>query len=420
MKFNINTLGCKVNNYESEVIKEQLENAGFFYDEEKPDICIINTCSVTNQADHKSMKIIRQMKKNYPEAIIVVCGCTLENKAIDLTKIPADIIIGNHDKSKLVEYINEFNKSHHQIIKFYNLMIDDFESMTIKNYKSKTRAFVKIQDGCNNYCSYCIIPYVRGRSRSKDYDETINEIKKLTNNHQEIVLTGIHTGSYKSNNKDLEDLIHEISKIEELKRIRISSIEITELTDKFMMELTNNQKICNHLHIPLQSGSDSILKAMNRKYNLDYFQNTINKIREIRPDINITTDLIVGFPGEEEQDFESTINFIKKIEFSKIHVFPYSLREGTKASLMVNQISSIIKKERVRIVTKLSNDLEFNYAHNFIGKTLEVLIENSSNESHGHTDNYLEIFIKNKLNYNQIYNVEITEIIDKKIYGVVK
>lgn len=419
MKFSINTLGCKVNNYESEVIKEQFMTAGFFYDEEKPDVCVINTCSVTSQADHKSMKIIRQIKKNHPKAIIIVCGCTLENKSIDLSKIPADIIIGNHDKSKLINYIKEFKTNKKQITNFYDLMSNDFEAMTIKKYLSKTRAFIKIQDGCNNYCSYCIIPYVRGTSRSKDFNDAVDEIKNIASIHQEIVLTGIHTGAYQSGKYDLVDLIKEISKIELLKRIRISSIEVTELNEKFMAELKINPKICSHLHIPLQSGTDSILKAMNRKYDLEYYQNTINQIRIIRPNINITTDLIVGFPGETEADFNSTIKFLKIIGFSKIHVFPYSIRKGTKASLMNEQIEAQIKKERVKKIVELSNNLEEKYEKKFIGETLDVLIENSPNESHGHTDNYLEINIKEKLKYNQLYSVKITEIIDNKIYGII-
>lgn len=417
MKFLIKTLGCKVNNYESEMIKEQLINHGFILSDNNPDICIINTCTVTNQADSKSRQMIRKYKREFPKAIIIVCGCITETKKEDLEYLEADIILGNYYKSKIIDYIYKYLKENKQIIEFADLNNVDFEKMEVIKYDSKTRAFIKIQDGCNNFCSYCIIPYVRGRVRSKDFNEAINEIKSLAKTHEEIVLTGIHTGSYSSNDKDLTDLIKEISKIDKLKRIRISSIEITEINDKFLKELKNNPKICNHLHIPIQSGSNQILKAMNRKYNVDYFLDKVKEIRKIRPDINLTTDLIVGFPGESEEYFQETIATLKLIKFTKIHTFSYSIRKGTVAAKLPNQINGKIKKERVNKIIELSKEQKLKYAKKFINQELEVLIEQVSKTSIGHTDNYLEITINEKLTPNTIYKATITEINDNKIIG---
>ncbi len=417
MKFNIKTLGCKVNNYETEMMKELLLQSNFSLSEKDVDIFIINTCTVTNQANSKSMQMIRKSRKEHPKAIIVVCGCVTESSKEYLDKIDADIIIGNYDKTKIVELINEYKKHNKKIISFKDLTKENFENMSVTKYDSKTRAFVKIQDGCNNFCSYCIIPYVRGKVRSKKFTEAVEEIKNLCNSHQEIVLTGIHTGSYLDDDKDLVDLIKEISKIENLKRIRISSIEITEINDKFLHELKVNDKICNHLHIPIQNGSDEILKSMNRKYDVKYFLNKVKSIRDIRPDINLTTDLIVGFPGEKEKHFNETIETLNQIKFSKIHVFPYSLRDGTVASKMDDQINGKIKKERAKIIRCLSDKYQLEYAKKFINIELEVLIEKNDKYSIGHTDNYLEIIIKEKLELNKNYKVKIIHVKEKEIIG---
>ena len=288
--------------------------------------------------------------------------------------------------------------------------------MTVKEFTSHARAFVKIQDGCNNFCSYCVIPYVRGNIRSKDFNKSLEEIKTLVkNNHKEIVLTGIHTGSYGAGlNYDLSDLLHEMNKIEGLERIRISSIEVTELNEKFLNELKENKKICNHMHIPLQAGSDEILKKMNRKYDLKYFFEKINKIREIRPDISITTDVIVGHPYETEELFLKTIETCQKIKFAKIHVFPYSKRDGTASSRMSNQVSDVDKKIRSHKLIEISNELEKEYAKKFIGKKLDVLIEeNYGEKSIGHTSNYLRLEIPEILEINQMYEVLVTEDIIK-------
>ena len=408
MKFNIVTFGCKVNQYESNMMKEKMLSSNFFYTEElnNANIIIVNTCSVTNVADKKCLKMIRRIKREYPNAILVVAGCSSQNKQSEYENLDIDILIGNKDKSIINELIKEYIDTKKRYVKFYNDRDLGFEDMLIDDY-NHVRAFIKIEDGCDNFCSYCIIPYVRGSVRSKSFDKVLEEAEHLAHHgHKEIVLTGIHTGHYEDSGHDLTDLINELSKIEDLKRIRISSIEITELNDKFLNMLGKNYKVCNHLHIPLQAGSDEILKRMNRKYDLKYFEEKINKIRSIRPDISITTDIIVGFPYETEELFQSTLDFSKKMNFSKIHVFPYSIRKGTAAASMPEQIDESIKKDRVKRLMALSEQMEEEYYNKFKGKELDILVEEvNDNISIGHTSNYLKIEVNEKLNKNEIYTV---------------
>ena len=311
-----------------------------------------------------------------------------------LKGINVSIILGNSGKSKIVEYIEEFKKNKKPIIKVDNIMDKGFEDMCLNNF-DKTRAFVKIEDGCENYCSYCIIPYARGKVRSKDPKVVIEEIKSLVKcGHKEVVLTGIHTGHYGADLKDysFSKLLKEIVKIKGLKRLRISSIEITELDDEFMEVLKNSKVLVDHMHIPLQSGSDKILKLMNRKYDKKYFIEKIEKLRSIRPLISITTDVIVGFPGEDESLFKETIETIKKIKFSKIHVFPFSLRKGTKAEDLDNKVDDVTKKNRVKELINISKNLEIEYFNKFINKTVEFLPEvYKDGFIIGHTGNYLQI-----------------------------
>ena len=420
MTFKIITLGCKVNTYESEYMLEQLLSSGYLYNEEKPDIIIINTCSVTNIADNKSLKIVRRVKREDPNSILVVCGCSVQNDSKKYEDLDIDILIGNREKSKIVTLIESYIKTR---VKYKYLTSErnlDFEDMKVVKFTTHTRAFIKVQDGCNNFCSYCIIPYTRGSLRSKKFEKAIEEAVELVKNgHKEIVLTGIHTGSYNDNGKDLSDLIEELAKINGLERIRISSIEITELDSKFLNVLKNNTKICNHLHIPLQSGSDNVLKRMNRKYDKEYFYNKIEEIRSIRKDISITTDCIVGHPYETEEDFKEYLEFCKKINFSKIHVFPYSIRVGTAASTMP-QIKPDIKKERARKILELSNELEHRYNKKFIGKNLEIITEEQDGDYIiGHTSNYLKVYIKGDYKLNSIYKVKIEKIESGNLYGVI-
>lgn len=421
MKFYIKTLGCKVNTYESEMIIERFTESGYkLSDEKSADVIIINTCSVTNTADNKSLKYIRSARKNNKKAILIVCGCTSENKKEELLDLGVNILIGNKDKSLLVDYVKKYKKTKKSIVKYYDLKNIGFEDMLINSKESSTRAFVKIQDGCDNYCSYCIIPFLRGNIRSKDFEIAVAEINKLADNgHKEIVLTGIHTGSYGRNTQyDIVDLINVVSINDNIKRIRMSSIEITEITDKFLKMLRNNKIVCNHLHIPLQSGSDNILKLMNRKYDLKYYSKVIKKIRKIRPTINITTDVIVGFPGETEEDFNNTLKFCKKMKFGKIHVFPYSKRNKTKASIMENHVSDVVKKERSKELINLSNILENKYYKRFNKKIGLILIEEVNEEySIGMSSNYIKIKINKKLEINKMYLIKITCINDLHVVG---
>lgn len=410
MKFNIITFGCKVNQYESNMMKENMLSSNFFYTEDLSDanIIIVNTCSVTNVADKKCLKMIRRLKREYSNAILVVAGCSSQNKQSVYENLDIDILIGNRDKSIIDKLIKEYIETEKKYVKFYNDRNLDFEDMYISDY-NHTRAFIKIEDGCDNFCSYCIIPYVRGSVRSKDFDKVIKEAKELAKHgHKEIVLTGIHTGHYLNNGYDLTDLINELSKIDDIKRIRISSIEITELNDKFLDMLKNNDKVCDHLHIPLQAGSDEILKRMNRKYDLAYYEEKIKKIRSIRPDISISTDIIVGFPYETEELFLNTLEFSKKIKFSKIHVFPYSVRVGTAAANMEEQVDEVVKKMRVKRLMAVSHMLEVDYYNKFKDKELDILIETCDNNvSEGHTSNYLLVSVPE--------NIKVGEIVRRKI-----
>lgn len=418
MKIFIETLGCKVNTYESEVIKEEFLRNGYELADNLSDanVIVVNTCSVTNQSDAKSRKVIRNARKNNKNAILVVCGCSSQNHQDKLKDLGADILIGNKDKSKIFDYVNNYDNK--QIINYYNMINTDFEKMSLDNYSERTRAFVKIQDGCNNYCSYCIIPYLRGTIRNKDLNDAINEINTLVNNgFKEIVLTGIHTGSY----PELVKLIQEISKNDKLERIRISSIEATEINDEFLKELKNNNKICNHMHIPVQAACDNTLKKMNRKYDMNKFKEIINKIREVRTDINVTTDLIVGFPTETKEDFLESYNNAKEIKFGKIHVFPYSKRDGTVAAKMKSIVTDAEKKERTHKMITLSNKLENEYYNKFIDKTLSVLVEEVFDKyCTGHTDNYIKVIINKKLEHNKFYNVKIIKVDNCNVYGEVE
>lgn len=408
------SLGCKVNTYESEYIINELKNAGYEI-KNFDDICdvyIINTCTVTNNSDSKSKKMIRQAIKRNPNACVVAMGCFIAaNPDIQIDGL--DIILGNKDKSKIVELLDEYFKNKNELRLQYTGRLKEFEDMYISNFPGRTRAFVKIQDGCDNFCTYCIIPFVRGKCRSKDESKVIDEVKSLVRNgYKEVVLTGIHTGSYGVDlDTDFADLLDKLVKIDGLLRLRISSIETTELNDKVLNVLKNSKVLVDHLHIPIQAGSNEILKAMNRKYDLDYFFNKIDEIRSIRPDIAISTDVIVGFPGETEELFNTTIDTCKKLEFSKLHVFPYSERRGTASSRMDGKIDEHEKKERSRRLIEVSHELEMNYMKKFINKEVDVLIEEfKDGYSYGHTGNYLHVKINKELPHNEIVKVTIKSV----------
>ena len=422
MKVCVYTLGCKVNTYESEYILLKLIEHGYQIGsiDDVCDIYIINTCTVTNTADIKSRKIINRVKRLNPNACIVALGCFVEDHQDD--DLGIDIYIGNKDKSKIIELLDLYftNK---EVIKRVGLNKDKFEDMFITDFKNRCRAFVKIQDGCENFCSYCIIPYVRGKCRSKDLNTVIKEVTVLVNKgFKEIVLTGIHTGNYGVDlNTNFANLLNELVKIKGLKRLRISSIEVTELTTEVLDVLKRSNIIVDHLHIPLQAGSDKILKLMNRKYDLKYFEDKLKEIRKIRPNISITTDIIVGFPSEFEEDFLETIENSKKFAFTKIHVFPYSDRLGTSASKMTGHIDGNIKKARARELLNVSHELEKEYASKFIGETLEVVVEETKvGISIGHTSNYLKVKVKGNIPFNTFRNVNIKSYLLDSLIGEVE
>ena len=408
------TLGCKVNTYESEYVINKLKENNYEI-KSFNDICdvyIINTCTVTNTSDSKSKKMINNAIKKNPDACVVAMGCFIEaNKDYQIEGL--DITIGNKDKSKIIELLDEYFEKKETINRLYKEEKTTFEDMYITDFPGRTRAFVKVQDGCENFCSYCIIPFVRGKCRSKELDKVVKEITDLTNNgYQEVVLTGIHTGNYGVDlNTNFAKLLKELVKIEKLKRLRISSIEITELTDEVLEVIKDNKVIVDHMHIPLQAGSDEILKLMNRKYDLNYFYNKIKEIRSIRPEISITTDVIVGFPGETEELFQKTINTCKELELTKMHVFPYSIRKGTVAESLPDHLDQSIKKDRARRLLEVSKELEKNYFNKHIGKEVEVLIEEvKDGYSYGHTGNYLYVKINKELEHNTFVQVKVTKI----------
>ena len=417
MKFYIYTLGCKVNTYESQVIHDMLINNNYIEDEDA-DIFIINTCTVTNTSDNKSLKVVRRCIRNNPNAIIIVMGCMVQANPDILNGLGVSIVIGNKYKSEIPELIEQYRKTKTPIVKVENIRHTTFEEMKLNNF-DRTRAFVKIEDGCNNFCSFCIIPYARGNVRSRNVDSVIEEVKLLVSEgHKEVVLTGIHTGHYGFDiDTSFSQLLEALVKIKGLERLRISSIEITELTDDFMKVLENSKVIVDHLHIPLQSGSDEILKLMNRKYDKEYFINKIEQIRSIRPEISITTDVIVGFPGETEELFEETIDTIKKVNFSKLHVFPFSLRKGTKAETLPNHLDERTKKERCRKLIDLSEELEKEYFNKFVGREVTFIPEvYKDGYLIGHTGNYLLVKYKG---CEELIHQDIKTVIDKVEYPYV-
>lgn len=414
MKVAIQSLGCKVNLYESEYITDQFQKAGYEIVpfQEIADVYIINTCSVTNTSDVKSRKVIHQAIRRNPDACIVAIGCFIEANH-DYHEDGVDILLGNANKSKVLEYVERYWQTKQKANYFVTPIPEKFDDMTMSTFLGRTRAFIKIQDGCENFCSYCIIPYVRGKCRSKNFQTVLEEIQNyVQHGYKEVVLTGIHTGNYGVDlGTDFAALLREIVKINGLVRLRISSIEITELTDEVLQIIRDNDVIVDHLHIPLQAGSDKILRLMNRKYDLVYFKQKMEQIREIRPDISLTTDIIVGFPSETEEDFQDTLSFVREVQFSKVHVFPYSRRSGTVAADMAEQVLGDVKKDRVRRLLALSKELETEYMKKFIGKTLPVLMEvNRTDYSLGHTSNYLLVKVPGEYQSEDLVDMTITDV----------
>jgi threonylcarbamoyladenosine tRNA methylthiotransferase MtaB len=390
LSFIIRTLGCKVNQYESQLMREQLVAAGFIQrqPDQDPDICVVNTCTVTEQSDAKSRQMLRGFIRKYPNSRIVAIGCYAESDAETLRNIDGvDLVLDNRKKETFTEEISSL----------LSVEAPAPAPLTITTFEGHTRAFVKIQDGCNNFCSYCKIPYVRGRCRSRDIDEVVSEVKSLSkNNFREIVLTGIHLGAFgksggRSENK-LPQLIGELDKIEQLRRIRLSSIDPDEVTEDLIDAIACCSKVCHHLHISVQSGSDRILSMMNRRYIRQTYIQLAEKLYNKIPDISISTDIMAGFPGESESDFVDSLDLIEKVCFSKVHIFGFSPRKGTPAALMSGQVDPPTIKARIKRLKGAESEAAVRHRQKFIGTTQEILIEKIDDAhfvAEGFTNNYL-------------------------------
>ena len=427
------TLGCKVNQYETNAMAQKFLEKGYQIIEEitpenediKPDICIINTCTVTNMSDRKSRQMLRRMKEKNPETIVVAVGCYAQVAKEELAKIPEiDLVLGNNEKVEVVKHVEEYINNNINNVELDDVMYSkEFSDFGDVTYTEKTRAVIKIQDGCDRFCSYCIIPYARGRVRSRKPESIISEITQIASKGiKEVVITGIHIASYgkdfamskddKLANYRLIDLLEEINEIQGIQRIRLGSIEPLLITEEFVERLKKLEKICHHFHLSLQSGCDETLKRMNRRYTTEEFKEVTKRLRTKFPNAALTTDIIVGFPGETEEEFNMTYEFLKEIAFYKMHVFKYSQRKGTKAAVMPNQIDGKVKEERSKKLIELSNENEYNYNKKYIGREVEVLFEEREGEYlKGHTTNY--IVVKHKMDkddlINKIVKVRVSE-----------
>ncbi len=398
------TLGCKVNFYDTEAIWQLFKNAGYEQVdfEQAADVYLINTCTVTNTGDKKSRQIIRRAIRRNPQAVVAVTGCYAQTSPKEVMDIPGvDLVVGTQDRDKILSYIDRIREEREPINAVRGIMkTRDFEDMDVPDFADKTRAFLKIQDGCNNFCTFCIIPWSRGLSRSRSPQSVIEQAHRLVQSgFKEIVLTGIHTGGYGDDldHYRLHHLLQDLDKIEGLERIRISSIEASQISDEMIEVLKSSGKMCRHLHIPLQAGHDEVLKRMRRKYTTAEFAEKIEKLHKAMPGVAITTDVIVGFPGETEAMFMDGYRLIERLGFSELHVFPYSKRNGTPAARMDDQVEEEEKHRRVRELIRLSDSLKNRYAQQFVGEVLEVIPEGVYKEEPGsglllgHADNYLQV-----------------------------
>lgn len=395
------TLGCKVNHYETEAIWQLFKDANYerVEFETNADVFVINTCTVTNTGDKKSRQIIRRAIRQNPDAVVCVTGCYAQTSSAEIMEIPGvDIVVGTQDRHKLLDYIQQFQEERQPINGVGNIMKNrTYEELEVPYFTDRTRASLKIQEGCNNFCTFCIIPWARGLMRSRDPEKVVEQATQLVNSgYKEIVLTGIHTGGYGQDlkNYNLAQLLRDLDTIEGLERIRISSIEASQLTDEVIDVIGNSNKVVRHLHIPLQSGSDDVLKRMRRKYTMAHFSERLTKLHQALPDLAVTSDVIVGFPGESEEEFQETYDFIVNHHFSELHVFPYSPRIGTPAARMDNQIDEETKNVRVHKLISLSNQLAKEYASKFEDEVLEVIPEEMDEEPHtlvGYADNYMKV-----------------------------
>ena len=418
MKFKVFSLGCKVNSYECSALASKLISLGYTQDDNNPDVVIINTCSVTATADQKSRQHIRKFMKMYPNAVSVVMGCYSQgNFKYIAEEIKPNILLGTKYRNEIPDLINEYLSNRKNIVKVEeNTRKYEYEELGITSYTENVRAYLKIQDGCNNFCTYCIIPYRRGKMRSRKIENIVEEAKYLiSQGYKEIILTGIHVGGYGRDMEEgsFDELVDRLSSLEGLRSLRISSIEASEIDSRLIELIKNRSNIAKHLHIPLQAGSDEILRRMNRKYTSSEFIEKIKQIRKEIPDVGITTDIIVGFPGESDEDFQKTCEVAKEC-FDQIHVFPYSAREGTPAARFPNQVSPQIKSSRVSTLMGISRELHNAFKEKMVGKTMKALIEKYDEENdinYGKLTNYVEIELKG-LQSNQVGN-EINVKIEK-------
>ena len=423
-KVSFYTLGCKVNQYETNAMAQKFKESGYEIvdmNDDISDICIVNTCTVTNMSDRKSRHSLRRVKEKNPSAIIAAVGCYAQVAKNDLENMPEiDIVLGNEEKANIVQYVEKFIENEKKLIEIEDIATKkEFEDMGQITYTEKTRAFIKVQDGCNQFCSYCIIPYARGRVRSRNAESIIKEITQIAQNGiKEVVITGIHVASYGrdfGNENGLIELLEKINEIEGIKRIRIGSLEPKIITEEFMQRLSKLEKICHHFHLSLQSGCDATLKRMNRKYTTSEVKEIIERLRRYYDDVMLTTDIIVGFPGETEEEFETTYQFLKQAKLYKMHVFQYSPRKGTRAAVMPNQIDGNIKEARSKKLIELSNENQKMYNQQLVGKEVEVLFEDKEVEDgityfRGHTQNY--VLVKYKTDENLENTLKLIKISD--------
>ncbi|KLE16801.1 tRNA (N(6)-L-threonylcarbamoyladenosine(37)-C(2))-methylthiotransferase MtaB [Clostridium sp. C8] len=432
MKVAFSTLGCRVNVYESEAMAEKFIREGYEVVDasEAADVYVINTCTVTNMGDKKSRQIISRARRLNENSIIAVVGCYSQIAPKEVSEIPGvDVVLGTRNKGDVVYYVNKAKDEGKSQVHVEGVLKNKkFEELNIEEYQDKTRAFLKIQDGCNRFCTYCIIPYSRGSVCSKDPKKVLEEVNKLAEHgFKEIILSGIHTASYGldlEGNVNLIDIIEEIEKVEGIERIRIGSIEPAFFTPEVIEKIKKFKKLCPHFHLSLQSGCDSTLKRMNRRYTAQEYADSVKLLRETMPDVSITTDVIVGFPGETEEEFNETYEFLKNIKLTKTHVFKYSPRKGTKASDMQDQIDGSIKEKRSKLLIELSNKNEKEFIEKFIGTEMDVLIETEAKGQEGMYEGYTRNYIKVQVPCScadvtgKIVDIEISKVENE--YGIAK
>lgn len=424
------TLGCKVNTYESEAMLKLFHQAGYeavdFKD--KADVYVINTCTVTNTGDSKSRQMIRKAIRQNEKAIVCVVGCYSQVASEEVVSIEGvGVVLGTQFRNQIVDFVNEYKTTQKPVIKVSDVMkLSRFEDLDIDEFTRNTRAFLKIQDGCNNFCTYCIIPYARGQIRSRTPESVLKQAQSLVDHgFVEIVLTGIHTAGYGQDfeNYSFYDLLVDLTtKIKGLKRLRISSIEMSQITQEIIDLIAMSPIIVDHLHIPIQSGCDATLKRMNRHYTTAEFSDKLRDLKEKLPSLSVTTDVIVGFPGETEEEFQQTYQWIEKMHFNQLHVFPYSIRKGTPAARMKDQIDGHVKHDRVKSLMDLSQRLQSEFASYQIGKTLEVLIEERHGDRMvGHASNYLKVHVDlPDSSIGHIYRVKILSQNGTELIGCVE